>query len=155
MDISEAMVNAARQKLKERSGIEFTCSDIAVFDYKEKFDAVVSVLVLHDVQTTGERVSFYKRIYDLLIRRGIYISVDIIRSDRLEVQAHYIRRWRQFMLTHIPQEEVDGKWLALHASKDKPLTSRVMEGMLNQVGFREFEIIHKNINFMLSVGYKP
>lgn len=154
IDISEAMVDAAREKLKKHSGIEFVCSDIAEFARKEKFDAVFSVLVLHNIQTTDERVSVYRKIYDLLVKGGIYISVDIIKSDRPEVHAHYLRKWRQFMLTHISEEEVDGKWLSLHASKDRPVTPHAMEEMLHQVGFEGFEIIHKNMNFMLTLCYK-
>jgi tRNA (cmo5U34)-methyltransferase len=155
IDISEAMVDAAREKLKKHYGIEFVCSDIADLACKEKFDAVVSVLVLHNIQTTDERVSVYRKIFDLLAKGGIYISVDVIKSDTPDVQAHYIRKWRQFMLTHISEEEVDGKWLSLHASKDKPVTPHAMEEMLHQVGFEGFEIIHKNMNFMLTVCYKP
>jgi len=155
IDISEVMVDAAREKLKKHSGIEFVCSDIVDFASKDNFDAVVSILVLHNIQTTDERVSVYKKIYDLLVEGGIYISVDIVKSDRPDVQAHYIRRWRQFMLTHISEEEVDGKRLSLHASKDKPVTPHAMEEMLDRVGFRGFEIMHKNMNFMLTVCYKP
>jgi len=155
IDISGAMVDAARKKLKKHSGIEFVCSDIVDFASKDKFDAAVSILVLHNIQTTNERIAVYKKIHDLLVEGGTYISVDIVKSDRLDVQTHYIRRWRQFMLTHISEEEVDGKWLSLHASKDKPVTPHAMEEMLHQVGFKGFEIIYKNMNFMLSVCSRP
>ena len=155
IDISEAMVDATRKKLKKHSGIEFVCSDLVDFASKDKFDAVVSILVLHNIQTTDERIAIYKKIRDLLVKGGIYISVDIVKSDRPEVQAHYLKKWRQFMLTHLSEEEVDGKWLPLHTGKDKPVTPHAMEEMLHQVGFKGFEIIHKNMNFMLTVCYKP
>jgi hypothetical protein len=58
------------------------------------------------------------------------------------------------MLESLPEEEVDGKWLPLPKEKDKPIKLIDQIAMLNEVGIHAVDIVHKRINFVLTLAHK-
>jgi len=152
VDPSSAMIEIARAKLG--SQVTFIESAIETFQTDVKFDAVTSVMVMHNVQTKAERKAVYGKIHSALNEGGIYASVDIVKGECERSQALVLRLWRDFMLKSMPENEVDDKWLALHTEKDSPIKLSDQDAMLNEVGFRCVDIIQKRMNFALTVALK-
>ena len=139
---------------KTKITAEFIKSNIEDFTTTKKYDAITSIMVMHNVQTIEERFKAYKMIYETLNNGGIYITADILYGENDITQDIYMKMWREYMLGSLPPEEVDGKWLLLHKEKDKPIRVSKQMAMLYDAGFHSIDIINKNINFALMAAYK-
>jgi len=150
VDTSQEMLKIAESRIEGN----FIQSNIEDFQPKQKFDAVISTMVMHNVQAIEKRQSVYKMISDSLNPGGVYVTSDIIVGENDITYSLYIKMWRNFMLNNLTEEEVDGKWLPLHKEKDKPLTLSKQIEMISRAGFKSIEIINKNINFVMIAAFK-
>lgn len=152
IDPSPAMIGIARRKLGD--SVTFMESPVEAFQTEERFDLAVSVMVMHNIQTTARRQEVYEKIYSALNPGGAYVSVDIFKGECDLSQKLFMKYWRDFMLESMPMDEVDGKWLALYKEKDKPLKMSEQLAMLKKAGFSSVDIIHKSMNFGLILALK-
>lgn len=152
LDSSVQMLEIARDKLGDKH--DFTEALIENYDPADKFDAVVSVMVMHNVQKRSERLKTYQKIASTLRSGGTYLTVDIFRGESEELQNVYMTQWRDFMLRNLPADEVDGKWLKLHREKDKPLKLSEQIQFLKEAGFGLVDVVHKRMQFALMVAQK-
>lgn len=152
VDASPAMLEIARSKIS--TDVKFIESAIEDFQPSAKFDAVISVLVMHNLQTRAERHAVYEKIYSALNKGGVYASVDITKGECERSQDLFFTLWREFLLNGLPKDEVDGKWLPMHEEKDRPIKLSDQAAILNEIGFRSMDIVHKKLNFALTVAFK-
>lgn len=150
VDPSEGMLQKAQAKL-DAGFIQSSAED---FTFDKKYDAVTSIMMMHNVQTREKRAEIYKSIYESLNSPGVYITADIALGENDVTHSLYMTMWRNYMLNGIPADEVDGKWLPLHREKDKPLKISEQMIMLYDAGFRSIDIISKTINFVMMAAYK-
>lgn len=150
VDPSDAMLKKAAEKINA----EFVQSFVEDYTPEKKYDAVTSVMVMHNVQTIEQRKEIYKKIYDSLNSPGVYVTADIIQGETEITHKLYLTMWRNYMLNGIPQQDVDNIWLPNHMEKDKPVKLSEQMVMLYDAGFRSIDIVNKNINFAMLVAYK-
>ena len=111
------MIEAARVRLGER--VELQLASIEDFQTTSRFDAITSMMVMHNLQNVHERQSVYMKLHDALEGGGIYASVDIFEGECERKQELLFRLWREFLLSGFSEDEVDNKWLALYLEKDR------------------------------------
>lgn len=152
LDTSSQMLAIAKSKLGEKHF--FTESPIEAYVPADNFDAVISVMVMHNIQETSDRLKTYQKISEALKNEGTYLTVDIFQGETDQLQNIYMAQWRDFMLKKLPESEVDGKWLKLHKVKDKPLRLSEQRHLLKEAGFSTVEVVHKRLQFAMLVAQK-
>ncbi len=152
LDTSPQMLEVTKCKLGDRH--IFTESSIENYEPAGDFEAVVSVMVMHNIQDKSDRLKTYKKIADYLTDGGTYLTVDIFRGETEQLQDIYMAQWRDFMLNNLPESEVDGKWLKLHKEKDKPLKLSEQIRLLKEAGFSTVDVVHKRLQFAMLFAQK-
>ena len=134
IDISQKMLD----KIKERSfsdKVETICGDLFTIDYGVNNDAVISTSALHHF-IYDEKVKLYKKIFDCLSDRGVFINCDkIVFSDDEEKTC---------------LENNENK---VNVHNDIPLTIEHEKELLKMSGFSNIEIIetdHDNYRLFLA-----
>lgn len=150
LDTSSQMLKIAKSKIGDRHN--FVEATVEQYEPPERFDAVVSVMVMHNIQERDERLKAYQKIANTLEDGGCYLSVDIFKGETSQMQNAYMSQWRQFMLEQLPASEVDGKWLKLHREKDTPLTLSEQMELLQAAGFSTIEVVHKRLQFAMLIA---
>jgi tRNA (cmo5U34)-methyltransferase len=151
VDPSEQMLEAAKQKLPAGTRTAHGTLDAVADD--ARFNAVTSVMVMHNLPTLKARLNTYRGIHDRLTKGGVYISVDILEAETADLQLYYLEQWRSFMLQGLPADEVDTKWLPLHQEKDYPIKVSQQLSLLKEARFHTVDIVHKRFNFALMIAF--
>lgn len=154
VDISQNMINIARQKLVDYKNVEFVVGDIEEIEFKDKYDLVVSSLVLHHLITDDIKKNFYKKIFNMLNENGIFVNADVVIGTSNFLQDINISSWIKYMQKSCSDEEIFSKWLKAYEQEDRP--SKLMHQIewLKEIGFHNIDIIWKYYNFAVFTGIK-
>ena len=147
VDFSEEMLKSARCKIGDRA--EYIQADFNDFEFPGQFDAVVSSLALHHLESDADKEHFYEMMYAAMNDGGVHLNFENVLSDCEEVQSYCIDRWRQYMQQSFSDEEIDNVWLAGYYDDDHPITLAKHGEIMRRVGFRSFDVILKEHNFAL------
>ena len=145
VDFAPKMLEMARKKLGD--GVAFIQADLNSFDFPRRYDAVVSSLALHHFADDAAKLNFYRKIHAGLVPGGVFVNADIVLGSDPGLQQLYMRKWREFMLETIPEEEVDGKWLVNHRGGDRPAKLMTHLAMLGECGFTDIDVVYKYYNY--------
>lgn len=145
VDISPKKLEMTRKKLGH--GVAVVQADLNDYDFSGKYDAVVSSLALHHFADDARKLAFYRKIHAALVPGGVFVNADIVQGSDPALQDLYMRKWREFMLETIPEEEVDGKWLVGHRSGDRPAKLTTHLAMLHECGFTGIDVVYKYYNY--------
>ena len=154
IDLSENMIGMARIKLKENPGIRYQVGDFRSYEFDDKYDVVATSLALHHLETDAEKIKFYEKIHDSLNPGGMFINADVVLGSSPHLQSVYMEKWKQFMLKHVSEDEIENKWLQKYLEEDRP--ARLMDHIswLSEVGFSEIDIVWKYYNFAVYCGHR-
>lgn len=152
VDIAGNMLDIAKQKV----GVDTKLiqADFNTFDFSEKYDAVVSSLALHHLETDEDKLNFYKKIYGALNSGGIFINIDVVLGSDEALQNVYMEKWKAFMISSTSKQEVEQKWLPSYYAEDRPakLISHIY--MLKECGFKGIDVAYKCYNYAVYCGRK-
>ena len=152
VDIAANMLDIAGQKLG--AGTKLIQADFNTFEFPQKYDAVVSSLALHHLETDGDKLKFYEKIYGALNQGGIFVNIDVVRGSNDALQQAYMEKWKEFMLTNVSAQEVEQKWIPSYYAEDHPTTLLSHFDMLAQCGFTDIDAVYKQHNFAVYCGRK-
>jgi tRNA (cmo5U34)-methyltransferase len=154
VDIAEKMIKIAGKKLSSFSGIEFEIADFAKFEFSEKYDAVVSSLALHHIDSDKTKIAFYEKIYRALKKGGIFINADIVLSSSPFFQQENMKNWERFLLKSYNIRHVRKMWLARYKDEDRPASLLLQLEWLRKIGFKDVDVFWKYYNFSVYGGRK-
>jgi putative AdoMet-dependent methyltransferase len=84
VDISEKMLEIARQKMAHLAAVEFVQSDLlGYFDGRPSFDAIISTYAIHHL-TEDEKRLLFQKIYDSLEVGGAAVFGDLMFADKTD-----------------------------------------------------------------------
>jgi tRNA (cmo5U34)-methyltransferase len=153
LDFAESMIKVAQEKLKNFSGIEFELADITRYDFKRKYDAVVSSLALHHLETDQDKKNFYQKIYAALNINGVFINADIkIASNDLSQETN-LKKWEEFMSRALSPDEIQSYFNKYH-TEDRPVAIAEELTWLKDIGFSQLDVFWKYYNFAVYGGMK-
>jgi len=154
LDIASKMIEIARYKFSDRKNTEFIVGDFSTVDFKEPFDVVVSSLALHHIQTDEEKKEFYTKIYTLLTNSGQFLNADVVLASTDYQQNVNMNRWIDYMSKSVPMDEIKQRWLPAHKREDRP--SKLIDQLkwLDEIGFKNVDVIWKYFNFSVYGGIK-
>jgi tRNA (cmo5U34)-methyltransferase len=155
IDIAENMIEMAKIKLEGYNDIKYYTGDFSEFDFETKYDVVVSSLALHHIKTDEEKKKFYMRIYYVLSKGGVFLNSDNVLGSNQSLNEIYMEKWIEFMLQNVSKKEVEEKWLPKHVEEDFPAPLIQHLQWLNEIGFKNIDIIWKYYGSAVYCGTRP
>jgi tRNA (cmo5U34)-methyltransferase len=155
IDIAENMIQMAKIKLEGYSDIEYYTEDFSEFNFKGAYDVVVSSLALHHIRTDENKKKFYSRIYDVLKPGGLFLNSDSVLGSNESLNMIYRKKWIDFMLQNVPEEEIKEKWLPTEMEEDfpAPLTNHLK--WLGETRFESIDVVWKYYGYAVYCGTRP
>ena len=153
LDLSPKMIEVAKEKLKGFKGVEYVVADAASFTLKQKYDAIVSSLTLHHLETDKEKHAFHRKVFKALNPGGYFINADILIAEDQHVQDVNLAKWKAFILkasTPAFAKDRYKKYLA----EDRPAVLFEELSSLREAGFKGVEVYWKYYNFAVYGGQK-
>ncbi len=155
LDFAENMIAQAKIRLNKYKNITFYLEDIRKFEFDKSYDVVISSLALHHLETKKDKINFYTKIFNSLSKGGVFYNADIILGSSESLHNLYIDKWKEFMAKSIPGDEIEYTWMAKHHKEDRPEILLDQISWLEDIGFRELDIVWKYYNFAVYGGTKP
>ncbi|MBQ4279387.1 MAG: class I SAM-dependent methyltransferase [Rikenellaceae bacterium] len=149
VDLSAPMLDRASQRVAEAGGhvearIQGDIREVSL--PRAAFDAVVAGAVLHHLRSHDEWLAVAARIFDALVPGGTFWMWDLVRYANPAVQAIQTRRYAGYLVAQ-GGEEYARRIFELIEQDDTPETTEFIVKTLQEAGFSEVEIIHKNTVF--------
>lgn len=154
LDFAENMIAQAKIRMSKYRNVNFILEDIRKFEFDKKYDAVVSSLALHHLETKKDKIKFYKKIFDALESEGVFYNSDIILGSNETLHELYVSKWKEFMAKSLPGDEIEDTWMAKHHREDRPEVLMDQMSWLKDIGFKEIDIVWKYYNFAVYGGTK-
>ncbi len=155
LDAAENMLAVAKERLSDVEGISYVSGDFHDLEISGEYDAIVSALALHHIQTDEEKKQNYEYIYSALKQGGVFYNADVVAAPNEYLQNIYREQWKEFMRRHVPEEQIENEWLPRHDKQDHPATLVNHIAWLRQAGFTEIDIIWKYIKGAVFGGVRP
>jgi tRNA (cmo5U34)-methyltransferase len=119
------------------------------------FDAVVSTLALHHLETDEEKRSLYSRIYHSLTPGGCFWQGEYVLSSSREDSALNEDSWADWLRTQNFSEEEVIKLRERVSANDRPAPLADQLRWLQDLGFARVDCTWRYIKFAVFGGWKP
>ncbi len=153
VDMAKNMIKMAKHKLASYNDIEFIIADVRDLEFVDEFDAVVSSLALHHLHHP-EKKPYYHRIKSFLKKGGVFYNTDNLLGSSPHLNQLYMDKWIEFMLKSHTHEEIDSVWIPKHREEDFPAPLMDHIHLLEEVGFKEVDVVWKSYMFGVYGGKK-
>lgn len=153
LDLAPKMLEISKEKLAKFKGVEFVQADAASYVFDRQYDAIVSSLTLHHLESDADKHAFHKKAFKALKKGGLFINADIIIAPEKKMQETYLRKWKEFILRSSSAEYVADRYKKYKA-EDRPAILLHEIDSLRRVGFKAVEVFWKYYNFAVYGGVK-
>jgi tRNA (cmo5U34)-methyltransferase len=152
VDISEEMLNIARQRFKNLSNINYMVTDYVKCDFQNKYDAVVSALSIHHL-TDADKQKVFNKVYDVLKEGGIFVNADQVLGTCEDTEEINRKNWiKRIEGSPLSAEEKNSAYKRMELDKMSALDKNIE--MLKNSGFRKVEVFYKYYNFAVIYASK-
>jgi tRNA (cmo5U34)-methyltransferase len=152
LDISEKMMEKARERFAGRKNVRFTIADYDQEELPGSYPLVVSAMSVHHLSDAGKQ-RLMKKIFHTLIPGGCFIHAELALGPTKAAEALYQRRWnRHLESTDIGKEELCAIYERMAC--DRPATLDQQLSWLRIAGFVDVDCYFKHYNFTVTAGRK-
>lgn len=156
VDLSKNMLDKAFERVSASTGntvktIQGDIREIAL--QEDHFDVILAGAVLHHLRGEEEWEYVFTKIFNLLRPGGCFMISDLIIQDTQLVTEYIWDRYGDY-LEGIGGKEYRQKVLDYVAKEDSPRSMNYQLDLMKKVGFRNIEILHKNMCFGAFGGIK-
>lgn len=156
VDLSKPMLDKAFERVSKVSDkiVEIIQGDIReVYLQDNKFDIILAGAVLHHLRDDKDWESTFEKLYSLLKTGGCLMISDLITQDTKLLNEYTWERYSDY-LEGIGGKEYRKKVLNYVAKEDSPKSMNYQLELMKKVGFKNTEILHKNMCFGAFGGIK-
>ncbi len=155
VDLSKPMLDRAYQRvIKETGNVTILQGDIRDIELEEnQYDIILAGTVLHHLRDDKDWETTFGKLFRLLRLGGCLMISDLVAQDT-EMLNDYIREKYGDYLQEIGGEEYRHKVLDYIEKEDTPRSINYQLDLMKKVGFRNVEILHKNMCFGAFGGIK-
>lgn len=141
-DPSEAMLEVARAKLAELSGVEvkYILAGTEQLCCADTFDVITAILAHHYLDIES-RIKATRSCFQMLNQGGIYITFETIRPNSEQGKAIGLERWRTAQLANGKTPQSVDQHLQRYGIDLLPITIESHLDLLRKVGFRTVELL--------------
>jgi len=149
IDLSRRMLDRAVDRIRPATtgSVEAIQGDIREIDIGvERHDIVLAASVLHHLRSDTQWRAFFEKIYGALRPGGAIWVFDLIESSIPEVQVIMRRRYGEH-LTQLKDEAYRDQVFGYIDEEDTPRPLTWQLDLLQEVGFSQVDVLHKNSCF--------
>jgi len=152
LDISEAMLERARERFSERKNISFHVMDYDTSDLPDKYDLIASAMSIHHLSHAGKR-DLFQKIYHALNPGGAFVHAELARGATESAEQIYQEHWRNHLnQIGLSQQELDLIYQRMAYDRPAPLEDQLK--WLKEAGFIDIDCFYKYYNFAVYMGRK-
>lgn len=157
VDLSQPMLDRAKQRVEEVSNgrVQVFKGDFRTVALEEnKYDVIIATAVLHHLREDADWEKSLKKIYSLLKPGGSLWVFDLVEQNSPALQEFmYKERYGDF-LVELKDKTYQEHVFAYIEKEDSPRPLLFQLKMMEQVGFKDVDILHKNLCFSSFLGFK-
>lgn len=154
LDIAENMLEIAKKKLSGHTNTNFIHENIETFEFDKNYDLIISSLALHHLRTDNDKYSFYKKCYNSLNLGGCFLNADVVLAASGNIQNVYMEKWADYMRRNVSEDDIQNIWMPTYYNEDCPVKLTDHINWMNEIGFKEIDVIWKYYNFAVYGGRK-
>jgi tRNA (cmo5U34)-methyltransferase len=154
LDLAENMLALARAKLARYDGIQFEQGDFLSHPFTGPYDAAVSSLALHHLQTDDDKRNFYRRLYAALAPGGFFWTADAALGATPALNQMYMEKWKEFMRRSMTEAQIEERF-AKDAQEDRPARLADHFRWMKEAGFVAPEAVWKYFYCGVYGAHKP
>lgn len=152
VDISEKMLEKARERFTGNHSVSFEVMDYAKKMPEGRFDVVVSALSIHHLDDPDKKILF-KRIFETLPPGGMFIHAELAKGESDATDEFFHKSWHEHLMrTDLSPEQLIQ--IKERMAIDKPATLQNQLNWMKSAGFRDVDCFYKYYNFAVYAGKK-
>lgn len=152
IDLSEKMMDVAKERFNHYEDIQYVVSDYTEYEFKQKFDLIISSLSIHHLSDEEKR-KLYKTSFSLLAHDGIFINADQVLGSTPCIEKLYKNDWKnKIEQSGLSKEEIEAAYDRTNLDQMATLEEQI--GWLKESGFVDVDCIYKYFNFVVLFGRK-
>jgi len=153
MDVSEPMLNLAKEHLAADSNVSFEIADYVTAPLGENYDAVVSALSIHHLDDATKRALFTK-IHTALRPGGVFVNAEQVAGPTPQLDQIYKDLWLQQVREAgaTPQQIADSLY---RQQDDRCASVEDQLKWLREAGFIDVDCWFKDNRFAVLAGTRP
>ena len=149
VDLSTEMLNIAKRKFSHKK-FRYIEADYLTYDFKEKYDVIVSSLSIHHL-TDEEKKVLYKRIYNFLKTGGVFINADQVCGATDYTEEKYKEEDANHLNKQdIPEEEKE--ILRQRRLLDRPAKLLDTIQWYEEIGYKNVDVYYKYYRYFVIAG---
>ncbi|HWZ35591.1 MAG TPA: methyltransferase domain-containing protein, partial [Mucilaginibacter sp.] len=148
-DLSMPMLERAQQRVapQTKGKVSIVQDDMRSLNLAdESFDIVLAAATLHHLRDDADWEHVFSKIYKALRPGGSFWISDLITHDAESLEKLFAKRYSDYLDT-LGGPEYRRKVLDYVAHEDTPRSVNFQMELLQKVGFKSVEILHKNSYF--------
>jgi tRNA (cmo5U34)-methyltransferase len=155
IDLSKPMLDKAYERIiKKTTKVKIIQGDIRTVELKENyFDIILAGAVLHHLRDDNEWETTFSKLYKTLKQNGCLMISDLVTHDN-EMVTQYMQEKYGAYLEEIGGIEYKQKVFDYVRKEDTPRSMTYQMDLMKKIGFRNSEVLHKNICFGAFYGIK-
>lgn len=156
VDLSEPMLTRAKERVSAQTTGEIKTlqGDIRNIDFAgQTFDVILAGAVLHHLRDDEDWETTFQKLYDLLNEGGCLFISDLITQDTEAVNKLVWGKYGDY-LEGIGGKDYRQKVFDYIEKEDSPRSLTFQLDLMKKVGFKQTEVLHKNMCFAAFGGIK-
>jgi tRNA (cmo5U34)-methyltransferase len=152
MDISEKMLQKARERFHGDNRVRFMMMDYAASPLPEKFNLIISAMSIHHL-FDSEKKALFQRIYNALTPGGTFIHVELVKGATDYSERFCKNAW----LDHLQKSGLSEEQLSVileRMSYDRTTRLETQLHWMTTVGFEDVDCYYRYYNFAVYAGRK-
>ena len=156
-DLSQPMLDKAQERIKavHDGPVRVFKGDFRNLNAADgTYDVIIATAVLHHLRDDADWEASFKNLYDLLNPGGSVWIFDLIEQETAALQSFIYDDLYGDYLVGLKDADYRDAVFAYIAKEDSPRSLMYQLNLLSKVGFRQVDILHKNLCFASFVGLK-
>lgn len=157
VDLSQPMLDKAKERVGElnKGTVTTIKNDFRSVTLEEgQYDVIIATAVLHHLRDDQDWEIGFSKLYSLLKPNGSLWIFDLVHQTNDAIQKLiYATRYGAY-LTELKDESYRDQVFDYIEREDSPRPLLYQLELLKKVGFKEVDVLHKNLCFTSFVGFK-
>lgn len=157
LDLSQPMLDRASERVGvvTKGKVKTLKGDFRTVDFgTNKFDVIIATAVLHHLRDEEDWQTAFKKLFDLLNEGGSLWVFDLVHQSDTTLQHYIYDDLYGKYLEGLKDKAYRDHVFAYIEKEDSPRSLMYQLRLLEEVGFKEVDVLHKHLCFASFVGFK-
>jgi len=152
IDISEKMLNVAKERFQDVSGVEYIVGDYTHYDSFQEYDIIISALSIHHL-SDQQKYELYKQCYSMLKPNGLFINADQVLGNTQYTDSLFKKHWKSGVENSgLTKGEISSAYERIKLDQEATLSQQL--SWLRDIGFSDVDCVYKYYHFAVMLGRK-